>query len=196
MAFRTCAKMDDLLRVEGRAEIVNGEVVHLPALGWMPYRAAFEVFSSLRLYVRETKRGMAVSGNAAFEISLPHRMSFSPHAAFYEGPNPGMKFFAGAPRFAVEVRSLGDYRPAADADYAQKRADYFATGTLVVWDVDLLGEDVVRAYRSTDPTTPVIFRRGQTADAEPAVPGWSMLVNELFEEWPLSGEPIATDRFP
>ena len=34
---------------------------------------------------------------------------------------------------------------------AEKRADYFAAGTLGVWDVDLLGEDVVRVYRVAEP---------------------------------------------
>ena len=37
---------------------------------------------------------------------------------------------------------------------AEKRADYFAAGTLGVWDVDLLGEDVVRVYRVAEPTAP------------------------------------------
>jgi Uma2 family endonuclease len=49
-----------------------------------------------------------------------------------------MKFFEGAPVFAVEVRSEGDYGPAAERELAEKRADYFAAGTLAVWDVDLL----------------------------------------------------------
>jgi hypothetical protein len=49
-----------------------------------------------------------------------------------------------------------------------------------VWDVDLVGENVVRVFRSTTPE-PVIFRRGEIADAEPALPGWRMRVDELFE---------------
>jgi Uma2 family endonuclease len=62
----------------------------------------------------------------------------------------------------------------------QKRADYFACGTLVVWDVDLLGEDVIKSYRASNPETPIIFRRGDIADAEPAVPRWRMAVEELL----------------
>ena len=63
-----------------------------------------------------------------------------------------------------------------------KRADYFAAGTLVVWDVDLLSEEVVRVYRDGHPDRPAsVFRRGQSADAEPAVPGWVMPVDELFQ---------------
>lgn len=61
-----------------------------------------------------------------------------------------------------------------------KRADYFACGTLVVWDVDVLSENVIRSYKASDPDNPVIFRRGAIADAEPAVPGWRMAVDELF----------------
>jgi Uma2 family endonuclease len=63
---------------------------------------------------------------------------------------------------------------------AMKRADYFAAGTLVVWDVDLLSNEVVRVYRATDPERATIYRRDEIAEAEPAVPGWTMAVDELF----------------
>ncbi len=62
----------------------------------------------------------------------------------------------------------------------QKRADYFASGTLVVWDVDLLGDDVVKVYSADAPGMPRVFKRGEVADAEPAVPGWTMPVDDLF----------------
>jgi Uma2 family endonuclease len=64
---------------------------------------------------------------------------------------------------------------------AEKRKDYFAAGTLVIWDVDVLREEVVRVYRASDPDNPVIYRRGEVAEAEPAVPGWRVPVEELFE---------------
>ncbi len=64
---------------------------------------------------------------------------------------------------------------------AAKRTDYFAAGTLVVWDVDLQSEEVVRVFRDGDSEQPaVVYHRGQTAEAEPAVPGWTMPVNDLF----------------
>jgi len=92
-----------------------------------------------------------------------------------------MGFFEGAPIFAVEVRSEGDYGPQAEQEMAAKRADYFAAGTQAVWDVDLLSDDVVRVYRASDPTHPTIYRRDDIAEAEPAVPGWTMPVDDLFE---------------
>jgi Uma2 family endonuclease len=62
-----------------------------------------------------------------------------------------------------------------------KRADYFQAGTQVVWDVDLLGEDAVRVYRAADPDRPTVFRRGEVAEADPALPGWRMAVDDLFD---------------
>ncbi len=112
---------------------------------------------------------------------MSERQAFSPDAAFYKGRRTGMRFLEGAPVFAAEVRSENDYSPAAEQAIAQKRADYFPAGTLVVWDVDLLSEDVVKVYRFTDPDHPIIHRRGDIAAAEPALPGWRMPVDELLE---------------
>jgi Uma2 family endonuclease len=92
-----------------------------------------------------------------------------------------MKFFEGAPVFAAEVRSENDYGPSAEREIKNKIADYFAAGTQVVWDVDLLGEDVVRVYRAAHPDTPAIYRHGEQAEAEPALAGWTMAVDDLFQ---------------
>jgi Uma2 family endonuclease len=62
-----------------------------------------------------------------------------------------MRFPEGAPIFAVEVRSENEYGPAAEQTMQEKRADYFACGTRMVWDVDLISEDVIKVYRASDP---------------------------------------------
>lgn len=173
--------LEELYRVPGKAEIVNGEVVLMPPTGDAPGYAGDEIFASLREYVRRTRVGRAVSDNKGFLVALPRRGSFSPDAAYYIGPSPGMKFYPKAPVFAVEVRGENDYGLMAERAMAEKRADYFAAGTLVVWDVDLLSDEVVRVYRVSEPTNPTIYRRGEVAEAEPAVPGWSMPVDDLFE---------------
>lgn len=148
--------------------------------GFLPGYAAGEIFSSLREYSKRQKLGRAVTDNNAFVVDLPHRKSFSPDAAFHIGAETGMNFLEGAPVLAVEVRSKGDYGPRAEREMAKKRVDYFAAGTLVVWDVDLLSDDVVRVYRASDPGKARIYQKGQMAEAEPAVPGWTMSVDELF----------------
>jgi Uma2 family endonuclease len=182
MSTKTEATIEDLYRVDGKAEIVNGEIVHMSPTGRRPSFASRGILFSLHEHEKRTKSGYAVGDNAGFTVNLPHRKSFSPDAAFYVGDIDSMKFFEGAPVFAAEVRSEGDYGARAEREMARKRADYFAAGTLVVWDVDLLNEDVVRAYGADAPTHPRIFRRGERADAEPAVPGWSMSVDDLFVE--------------
>ena len=174
------ATIEDLYRVDGKAEIVNGEIVHMSPTGAAPSYASMEIVVSLRNHARRTKKGYAVADNAAFHVSLPNRKSFSPDAAYHIGQWTGMKFFEGAPIFAVEVRSEGDYGPAAERAMAAKRADYFAAGTLVVWDVDLLSDDVIKSYSAEVPAESKVFRRGDIADAEPAVPEWSMPVDDLF----------------
>lgn len=174
------ATIEDLYRVRGKAELVDGKILHMAPTGWKPGYAGDEIFVSLRAYVRRTGTGYAVGDNKAFLVSLSHRKSFSPDAAYYIGTDPGMRFFEGAPAFAAEVRSQGDYGARAERAMARKRADYFAAGTLVVWDVDLLSEDVVRVYRASDPEHPTLYRRGESAEAEPAVPGWTMPVDDLF----------------
>ncbi len=176
------ATVDDLYSVpeNAKAELVQGELVRMSPTGGLPGRASAAVYASLRRHERASGGGLAYPDNTGFLVELPHRKSFSPDAAFHPGTNPTMSFVQGAPVFAAEVRSEGDYGPKAEEEMARKRADYFAAGTLVVWDVDLLGEDVVRVHRASSPE-PTIYRRGQLAEAEPAVPGWRMSVDELFE---------------
>lgn len=181
MTTKPKATIDDLYRVpeHGKAEIVNGELVRMSPTGDRPGRAGGAIFVSLRLYEGKAG-GRAYPDNVGFKVDLPHRESFSPDVAFYTGRPAGMKFLEGAPVFAVEIRSESDYGPAAEENIPKKRADYFAAGTLVVWDVDLLSDDVVKVYRATDPGNPTVYRRGEVAEAEPAVPGWRMPVDELF----------------
>lgn len=182
MSTKTEATIEDLYHVpeNGKAELVNGELILMSPTGGVPGRAGGAIYISLHEYERRTKCGYAFPDNVGFIVNLPRRRSFSPDAAFYTGELKGGKFLEGAPVFAVEVRSEGDYGQRAEREMARKRADYFAAGTLVVWDVDVLRERIVRVYRSDDPENPTIYRAGEMAEAEPALPGWTMPVDDLL----------------
>jgi Uma2 family endonuclease len=177
------ATFDDLYRTEGKAELIGGRVVQYMASGFLPSRVAFRIARKLNDHAEQTTVGVALGDNMGYAIpELPSgRESFSPDASYYDGPLPTnlMRFIEGPPTFAVEVRSENDYGDAAEAEMAAKRADYFAAGTKVVWDVDPVAETVT-VYLAKAPNKPTVFHRGAVADAEPAVPGWSMAVSDIF----------------
>ena len=84
------------------------------------------------------------------------------------------------------MRDEEDYGPEADRKLEEKIKDYFAAGTQVVWDVDVLRAGLVRVYRADRATDLTVYRRGETAEAEPALPGWTMPVDDLF--YPVTGD--------
>ena len=177
------ATIDDLYKTEGKAELIGGRIVEYMATGDLPGLIAFEIAVALREWSKREMRGIVHADNVGYVVPelSSGRESFCPDASFYDGPRPAnrMKFIPGPPTLAVEVRSEGDYGPAAERELAAKRADYFEAGTKVVWDVDTLTE-VIRVYRHDQPELPVNYGRGQYAEAEPAVPGWKVAVDDLF----------------
>lgn len=177
------ATIDDLYRVEGKAELIGGRIVEYMATGFRPQEVAANVFIGLKAFGRSTRTGVGASDNLGYVVAeLPSgRESFNPDASFYSGRMPSnlMRFIEGPPTFAVEVRSENDYGGYAESEMAAKRDDYFQAGTLAVWDVDPVAEEV-RLYLPSDPANPTTFVRGQVAHAGTAVPGWSMPVDDVF----------------
>ncbi len=177
------ATLDDLMKVDGQAELIGGRIVHQMAAGHLPSQVVARILRSLDDHAELTGRGMAFTSTLGYAVpELPSgRESFSPDASYYVGPLPDnpMRFIEGPPTFAVEVRSENDYGKAAEQEMADKRADYFQAGTLVVWDVDPIAESV-RKYLASSPDRPIQFNRGDQADGEPAVPGWRISVDRIF----------------
>lgn len=183
MATRTEATIEDLYnapRDNGTYELVNGELVHMSPTGFIPGRVSFQICIALMRYEEQSGSGYAVPDNVALLVDLPRRKSFSPDASYtFHAPDNPMRFVEGAPIFAAEVRSEYDYGPAADRAYAAKRHDYFAADTLVVWDVDPMNKTIA-SYHADQPDAPTRFGLGDTADAEPALPGWRVEANAIF----------------
>jgi Uma2 family endonuclease len=180
-AYETSTEVliERLSKVDRKAEIVDGRIVLMSPTGFQPGRASAAICFSLRA-VEKPLGGFAIGDNVGFVVNLPRRKSFSPDASFFIGAPTGMKFLHGAPVFAVEIRSENDYTTAAEKRIAAKRLDYFSAGTLVVWDVDLIGSEPIRSYCADAPIESKVFRSGEIAHAEPAVPGWTFRVDDLF----------------
>src|SRR5262245_21352005 len=139
MQATTRATLDDLMRTEGKAELIGGRIVQLMPRGSWPSECAGNIYVSLKMYAQQCGQGKAYTDNIGYAVPmLPSgRESFSPDSSYCPGVGPPrhMKFVNGPPGFAVEVRSENDYGAAADAEIADKRDDYFQAGTRVVWDV-------------------------------------------------------------
>jgi len=177
--------IDDLYNYEGAAELINGQIVDLGMTGDRPGEVSTNIVVSLRDYCKRSKRGRVHGDNVGYVVEplANGRESFAPDAAYLTIARAAnaMRFIEGPPDFAVEVRSEGDFGKVAEFGISAKRADYFEAGTKVVWDVDPVNETVA-VYGADAPDRPRIFRKGDIADAEPAVPGWRMDVNDVFEE--------------
>ena len=179
------ATLNDLIKVKGKSELIGGRIVTYMASGFLPGMIAVNILIALRAYVRAQGLGHVTADNVGYAVDELHsgRESFCPDVGFFTGPPPAnaMRFVDGSPAFAVEVRSENDYGKPAERDLADKRADYFAAGTLVVWDVDPVNERVT-SYRLDNTSAPQLFRKGDVANAEPAVAGWAMSVDQIFAE--------------
>ncbi len=179
----TRATLDDLMGVEGKAELISGVIVPKMGTGSRPARVGGRIYRFLDDYAVATGRGVAHPDGCTFAVPelSSGRESFVPDASYYSGPMPAndMRFIDGAPDFAIEVRSDNDYGPAPEREMAAKRADYFEAGTLVVWDVDPVAK-TVRAYSASAPDSPRLFAATDTADAEPHLPGWRLPLAGVF----------------
>ena len=80
MSTKVEATIEDLYKVEGKAELVNGEIILMSPTGLLPGYAGDRIAFSLFEYSQLRKFGRAVGDNKAFVVNLPHRKSFSPSA--------------------------------------------------------------------------------------------------------------------
>ena len=191
-AVQTRATLDDLMRDggQGRADRREDRALHARRdTSRAAWRAGSPQPARLR---RATRSGRGLHRQHGFAVpELPSgRESFSPDASYYRRPAAGQPdaVHRGPPTLAVEVRSENDYGPAAEAAMAAKRADYFAAGTAVVWDVDPVAE-LIHVYRADTPEPHATYARGQVAEAEPAVPGWRPAVDYLLQRMALGAIP-------
>jgi Uma2 family endonuclease len=184
LSSRDLELLERLYRIDGKAEVIQGEIVRQPPFGCLPGIVCANVLVSLHAWCQTHGLGVALGSTVGYEGAIidGHLRTFCPDVSFKRLPVDvdSMRFVPGAPDFAVEVRGEDDYTPSAEMEIIEKRSDYFEAGTEVVWDVDTVGREI-RCYHRDRRAEPRIFKPGDEADAEPAVPGWRISVNEVFE---------------
>src|ERR1700730_8027816 len=107
------ATLDDLYRSEGKAELIGGRIIQYMPTRMRPSEVASNIYVDLRNFTKKKGKDRAFNDNLGYAVpELPSgRESFSPDTSYYDGilPTNLMRFIAGAPTFAVEVRSKNDY---------------------------------------------------------------------------------------
>ena len=82
-----------------------------------------------------------------------------------------------APNLVVEVLSPSN----TAGEMRQKRANFFAAGTVRIWQVDPLAE-TAEIYDPADPDAAIPVPADGTLDAGPALPGFAVRLADLFTE--------------
>lgn len=162
---------------EGRCELVHGKIVHLTAS--RPLHGLIEVRLGSRLftYADSTGRGVVLGGEVGLWVRRNPDSVRGADLVFisrerYTSHNP-KGFLDVAPELVIEILSPDDRR----GEVMEKLEDYFAMGVDLVWIVDP-EHRYVFAYRSLMEVER--FEEGDLLTDEEILPGFSLLVAELF----------------
>lgn len=163
-----------------RYEVVKGELVDMGNSGMEHGGIGSFLGGLLAIYVRQHKLGIVCDSSTAFALKNGNKRS--PDVSFVgkerlQGlKRPPRGFFPGAPDLAVEILSPGNTVEEIHA----KIVEYFENGARLVWVIHP-DEKYVLVYHSPEPDR--FLRLQDLLEGEAIVPGFSMPVAELFEEW-------------
>jgi Uma2 family endonuclease len=165
-------------------EIVDGEVVMSPTNNIQHEQICQRLNFALESFNRVHRLGMVFGSSLGFWMK--NRNCRAPDVSFVSkerwlglGVKPDTKtFFTGAPDLAVEVLSPNNTR----AEMDERMADFFASGSQVVW-VVYPDEQRVEVCRSR--TDRRIVGHGGFLEGEGILPGFRFPVADLFKplEW-------------
>ncbi len=161
-------------------ELVNGELVDMGNSGMEHGGIGSFLGGLLAIYVRQHKLGIVCDSSTAFTLKNGNKRS--PDISFVSKERlkglkqPPRGFFKGSPDLAVEILSPSN----TIEEIHEKIVEYFANDTRLVWVIHP-DEKYVLVYHATEPDG--FLRPQNVLDGEAIVPGFSVSVAELFEEW-------------
>lgn len=161
-----------------RYELVRGKLIKMAPAGAEHGGIAAVVLGSLHNQVRANGLGKVYAAETGFLIGTDPDHVRAPDVAFVrqdriDAAGEVLSYFPGAPDLAVEVISPND----RCTDVEEKVADWLAAGTDMVVLVNPRNHTVT--LRQPD-WPPVILTEQDTLDGGKVVPGWQMLVGEIF----------------
>ncbi|MEQ9483766.1 Uma2 family endonuclease [Coleofasciculus sp. F4-SAH-05] len=161
-------------------ELVNGELVNMGNSGMEHGGIGSFLGGLLAIYVRQHKLGTVCDSSTAFTLQNGNKRS--PDVSFVSKERlkglkrPPRGFFQGSPDLAVEILSPNN----TVEEIHDKIVEYFDNDTRLVWVIHP-DEKYVLVYHSPEPDR--LLRPQDTLEGDAIVPGFSMSVAELFEEW-------------
>ncbi|MGB3493501.1 MAG: Uma2 family endonuclease [Elainellaceae cyanobacterium] len=186
MAFSTESKIwtdEEFMALSNdgqRYELVDGELVDMGNSGMEHGYVACILTIVLGGYIRAHKLGVMCDSSTAFSLKGGNKRS--PDFSFVvknrlQGlSRPPRGFFQGSPDLAVEILSPSN----TVEEIHRKIVEYFENETRLIWVIHP-DEKYVLVYHSPEPDR--FLRPQDTLDGEEVVPGFSMAIAELFEEW-------------
>jgi Uma2 family endonuclease len=172
---------DDLLRMADdgfRYELVRGELRKMSPAGQRHGRIAMKVSTSLDNHVTANKLGLVYAAETGFLISSRPDTVRAPDVAFLSqkrlddvGDVEG--YWPGAPDLVIEVISPGD----TYIEVQEKVLEWLDAGARMVVVINPR-KQVVTDYRSLDDI--VVLTENETLDGGDVVPGWSIMVRDIF----------------
>lgn len=163
-------------------EVVNGELVMSPKNNFQHESIFSRLFFPLEAFNREHRLGGVFGSNLGCWMS--NRNCRAPDISFLPkerlrrlGFTPSTrKFLPGAPDLAVEILSPSNTRTEIDA----RLNDFFTSGTQIVWIINPDDKSVTVCHPPTDRK---VLGPGATLDGEHLLPGFQLLIGDLFKEW-------------
>lgn len=174
------ATLQDLAECEARqnclCELVDGVLVEKP-MGFRESIVATIISVAIQKYNEAQGRGIVTGADGMLQlipnlVRLPD-VAFTSWNRFPDGTLPSDAAPLAWPDLAVEVLSASNTR----REMERKRAEYFRSGTLLVWMVDL-DKRTIAVYSSPD--TYSELQEADALDGGEVLPGFSMPVKDVF----------------
>lgn len=170
------ATEDDLLHNSRLCELIDGVLVE-KAMGWYESRLAAVLIGLLERFLEQQDLGFVLDGTGMIrvdpgQIRLPD-VSFFAWERFPNRILPGEQILDFVPELAVEILSPSNTKK----EMSRKRAEYFAGGGKLVWEVDT-EKRTVEVFTSPDEST--VLDENATLDGGAVLPGLSVPIRQWF----------------
>jgi len=172
---------DELLKMphgNSRHELIKGELRTMSPAGYDHGIITMQLAGRLAEFVRAPKLGVVLAAETGFLLSTDPDTVRAPDVAFVcreraEATGKTAGFWRGAPDLAVEFISPSD----TYAEVEEKALEWLEAGTLAVVIINPRNETVIVRRSLRDIT---ILTNQDILEFNDIVPGWSILVSELF----------------